>query len=157
MGDVPHPYVRRRALLRDMIHYRCDMTQSHVLPQFFVSATTCATLWHDSFCDMTHSYVWYDSWIYAAACSALWHDSSIRVIWLMHTCDMVHPCMPRCVLLCDTTHLSVWHDSFTCAWHVFFNCVTCLFHVRDTIQFYAWNDSFVCVGVRVCVCVQSDK
>ena len=44
--------------------------------------------WHDSI-----MYVWNDSFMY------LWHESSIRETWLIHVCDMTHPC--------------VWHDSYT--------------------------------------------
>jgi len=64
----------------------------------------------------------------------IWNDSSIRVMRLIHMCDM--------------SHSYVWHDSFHrrqdgYTWHNSFMCVTLLFHTRDTTHPSVWHDSFI--------------
>jgi len=61
----------------------------------------------------------------------MWLDLFICVTWLIHTCDMTHPC--------------VWHDWFVCVWHDSFTCVTWLIHVCVTLiicelpPFHLWR------------------
>jgi len=72
-------------------------------------------------------------------------DSFIRVIWLIHTCDVNrsyvwHDSFIRVTCLvhmCDMTHLYVWHDSSI--------CVTWLVHMCDMTRSYVWHDSSICV------------
>jgi len=60
---------------------------------------------------------------------------SMRVIWLIHMCDM--------------TQSHVWHDSFI---HVLFTCVTWLLHTRFATHSYWWCGSRICVTWLIHIC-----
>ena len=119
------------------------MTQSYTRNDSF----TCVT-WLINMCDMTHSYVWHDF---------------IRMIWLVHLCDMNYSCVAWLIPMCDMTHAYVRHDSQlsvsvvssmkalihiwdmtrSYVWHGSFMC-----HVTHS---YAWHDSFICVAWLMCL------
>ena len=92
--------------------------------------------------DMTHSYVWRAKFIY---------DSLVWVTWLLSTCrrqehypDRFAECVTWLIHVCDMTHPCVWHDSSM--------CVTWLIHVCDMTHSCVWHDSFIC---HACICVAS--
>jgi len=81
--------------------------------------------------------------------SYVWHNSSIRLTWLLHTCDMtlsstvwhdnVWVELTHSFLVCDTALSYVWHDLLhTCdrtpsyVGHDPFKCVTWPLHISDT-------------------------
>jgi len=124
-------------------------------------------------CDMTH--VWHDSYIRARHDSSIWDLKIrygsimrvtwliIRVIWLIHMCDMTH------LYAHDMAHSHAWHDSFTCVtWLIHTRLtnqtadtplllwirpplrhqtahVTWLIHMCDVTRSHVWRDSFICV------------
>jgi len=95
-----------------------DMAHSYVWYDLAWLIHICVTHFIDA-CDVAHSCVWCVSWhgsfIYvwhtSSMCDTLdrcvthfiyvCHISSMHVTWLIHTCDMTHPC--------------VWVDLFKCA------------------------------------------
>ena len=108
--------------------------------------------------DMTHACTWH-------VVSCKWRDSSMRVTWLIHTCDMpllMHMCdmspshlwpasfsCVTCLIhLCVMTHHCVYHMTHLRLWHVSFVCVTWMIHAWHMTHPCVWRDS--CMVVTRC-------
>ena len=162
-------------------HSICGLTHSHVRHDSFSSSVE----WNDSYsryscvrtCDMVHflvflyviclihmcSHVWHGTFLcvtsatWRAVTSDMWRGSFIRVIWLIHACDM--------------TRLHVWHDPFisvtwfsrvcdmthSCGWHDSLIRVTWLIHMCDMPHSMCdmphscgWHDSLLRVTLATC-------
>jgi len=94
------------------------------------------------------------------------HDWFIRVIWVVHTCDMnlsyvwldSFMCVTGRIRMCDM-RIHMWHDSFICATGLIhmcdlthscvqqdeFTCAAWLIHMFDMTRSYVRQDSFICV------------
>jgi len=107
------------------LNYTCDMTQSYVQYDSFISGAVrgCSPIRTGLF-------------VYVYVCVCVIHmrkDSIIRATWLDHTCN--------------TTHSYVRHDSCKCATRlILIGRISYVFAPRKT-------GVFVCVYVCVCVCV----
>jgi len=168
----------------------CDMSRSRAWHYAFMCVT-----WHIHMYDITrvcirwwqnlYIYVWRDSCAYAwhARCMChlficwwhcsyirVWHDAFVRVMWVIHTCDVtcvcisfdithIHTCdMTWFLYMCDVTWLIymcdvtyAWHDRFTC--DLFIHWWHWLIYVGCDSFLYTCHDRFMCVTRRILECV----
>ena len=116
-----HTHTLRRRCTQSIrvtwLMYMCAVTCEPPTCRAFVKCHV--TLWHDScVCGMTHACVW--------------HYSCVRVMWLIHMCDVTHIIdMTDYPLMCRT-HM----ESLVYAWCDSCICVTWLMHMRDKTGVY---------------------
>jgi len=163
--------------------YVCDMTHSCVWHDSFICVT-----WLIHMCDMTNSYVcdMTHSCVWSVSCSFVWHDSFgarhlekvvVRVTWLTYVWHDSIICVRWLIHVCDMTHPCVWHDVFICVtWLIHMcdmthsYCVTWPIYICDMARFldathhlvkvflsvtclmYMWHDSFIRVTWLIYMC-----